>query len=158
LKNIDIIKKICQENDWDITIRPAISILSIGHYHTLLQHCLDNKLLIKPLWVDSPQYMDVKNLPKDIANQYVKVYEKFIKDNDLENIQHQLDYNENEYRTVIKKNIDSVLNKLKSEQYTDAETKLKELVHWCKRWDIIYKFDAKILYPEFKEIFEKYEY
>ena len=161
LKNIDIMKKICEENNWDITIRPAIGILSVGYYYTLLQHCLDNRLLIKSLWVDSPQYMDIKNLPKHITDDYIKIYKKFIKDNDLENIQSQLDYNEsdkNEYKTVIKKDVDSVINKLKSQQSTDANINLKELVSWCKRWDTIYKFNAKNLYPEFKEIFEKYEY
>ena len=79
LKNIDIIKLICQENNWDITIRPTVSILSVGNYHTLLQYCLDNELLIKSLCADFPTYINIRNLPKDIANQYVKVYEKFLK-------------------------------------------------------------------------------
>ena len=161
LKNIDIIKIICQENNWDITIRPAVSILSVGNYHTLLQYCLDNELLIKSLCVDFPTYMNIRNLPKDIADQYVKVYEKFLKDNDLENTQHHIDYNESdrhEYKKIVKKDVDVVLNILQSARSNEAEDNLKELVQWCKRWDPIYKLDAKSLYPEFKEIFKKYEY
>ena len=161
LKNIDIIKNICQENHWDITIRPAVSILSVGNYHTLLQYCLDNKLLIKSLCVDFPTHMNIRNLPKEIADRYIKVYEKFIKDNNLQNTQHHIDYNESdkhEYRKIVKKDVDVVLNILKSQRSNEAEDNIKELVYWCKRWDIVYKFDAKSLYPEFKEIFERYDY
>ena len=161
LKNIDLIKIICQENNWDITIRPAVSILSVGYYHTLLQYCLDNKFLIKSVHADWPQHMNMRNLPKHIADQYVKVYEKFIIHNGLGNTQHNMDYNESDkhqYRKIVKKDVDAILNILKSERSKEAESNLKELVHWCKRWDAIYKFDARSLYPEFKEIFEKYEY
>ena len=156
LKNIDIIKSICEDNNWDITIRPAVSILSVGYYHTLLQYCLDNALLIKSLCVDYPTHMNIRNLPKDIADQYVEVYEKFLKDNNLENIQHHIDYNESdrhEYKKIVKKDVDTVLNILKSERFNEAEYNLKN-----KRWDPIFKLDARSLYPEFKEIFEKYDY
>ena len=161
LKNINTIRKICEDQEWDLTIRPAVSILSVGYYHTLLQYCLDNKLLIKSLWVDFPVYMDVKNLSKEISNQYIETYKKFIKDNELEGIDHRLDYNESdqhEFKKLIKKDVDSILNALSSERIDRADDNLKELTSWCKRWDPLYKFDARSLYPEFKEMFGTYGY
>ena len=35
---------------------------------------------------------------------------------------------------------------------------LSELIQHCRRWDDVYKLDARALYPEFKELFDRYGY
>lgn len=161
IKNIKTYLELCKKNNWDFTIRPAIGLLSVGYYDTLLRFCLEEKLVVKALIVVFPEYLQIKNLPKRIKDDYKKKYTTLIKEYNLENEDHKTDFNESnkhEYKKIIKQNIDMVLSMLDEEQPADHEEKLKEMIVWLKRWDLVYNLKPHDLYPEFKEIFEKYQY
>ena len=49
LENIARYQEFCNGTNISLTLRPAISALTVGYYHTVIDYCLTNKLLIKSL-------------------------------------------------------------------------------------------------------------
>jgi uncharacterized Fe-S cluster-containing radical SAM superfamily protein len=152
LDNIKKYKKLCQGSDVSVTLRPAISALSIGNYHTLLNFCLEEQLLIKSLLVTNPEYLNAKNIPYDIRKNYVEPYIKLLEK--LPTIDISVDYNEsdtNNYLYNIKTQISQILSILHNQSEL---TNQDQLFEWCKRWDQVYDFDMLELYPEFREMYD----
>ena len=159
LANIQLYRDLCDNSNISVTIRPAISILSIGYYHTLLQYCLDNNLLIKSLVVTEPNYLNCYNLPDGIRDSYIAPYNKLLEQ--LTDVDINQDFNEsdvNNIRKSVKQQVIQSINLIKNRPTTNNILALETLVTWCKKWDIEYRFDAKLLYPEFEEIFTTYGY
>ena len=77
-----------------VTLRPAISILSIGYYNTLLEYCLEKKLLIKSLVATNPSYMNPEILPDNIKQFYIKKYQVLLEK--LHSVDLSVDYNESD--------------------------------------------------------------
>lgn len=154
IDNISTYIDICERNNWDFTIRPAISNLSIGKFHTLLQFCLEKKLVMKSLAVTHPSYMDVRHLPQDVKNLYKQKYLEFLEVNDMQGVNLTNDYNEsdkNEYKKIIAKDANFALAMLGQPQTPQSRNMLKELKHWCMKWDLLYGFDMQNLYPELQD-------
>ena len=40
----------------------------------------------------------------------------------------------------------------------DSQEQLAKMVRHCERWDRVYGYDARILYPEFDSILEQHGY
>jgi sulfatase maturation enzyme AslB (radical SAM superfamily) len=159
LANIKKYKENCDNSGISITLRPAISLLSIGKYYTLLEYCLENKLLIKSLLVTEPLFLDVSILPKEIKQQYLTQYLSLL--NRLADVNLNVDYNEsdiNNYQHSIKTQVIQAINLLNQTEPEDQEKLLAEMVDHCRKWDPVYKYDALSLYPELAEIFKKYGY
>jgi hypothetical protein len=159
LSNIKKYKDNCDNSNISLTIRPAISLLSIGKYYTLLEYCLENKLLIKSLLVTDPQFLDVGILPKEIKQQYLPNYQLLL--TNLADVNLNTEYNEsdiNNYRQSIKIQIEQSINLLTQPELSDQEKLLSEMVKHCRKWDTEYKYSALELYPELAEIFKKYGY
>lgn len=154
-----IIKKyqeFCNGTTITITIRPAISALSIGYYHTLLDYCINNKFIIKSLLVTNPAYLNVNVLPMTVKLKYKEKYQMLLEK--LSSIDYQSILNEsdpNNYLRSIKIQIDQVLSMLSQPSNEDL---LGELVSACKRWDEEFNFNAIDLYPELADIFKSYDY
>ena len=149
----------CDNSGISVTIRPAISLLSIGKYYTLLEYCLENKLLIKSLLVTDPRFLDVSILPKQIKQQYLANYLPLL--NRLTHVSIDSDYNEsdiNNYERSIKIQVQQSINLLNQSEPIDQENLLEQMVEHCRKWDPIYKYNALELYPELAEIFKKYGY
>jgi sulfatase maturation enzyme AslB (radical SAM superfamily) len=147
INNIKKYKQLCSGSDVSVTLRPAISALSIGYYHTLLKFCLEEQLLIKSLIVTTPDYLDPQLLPWNVREQYVTHYTKLL--DELEDIDITFDYNESDtsnYKKVIKQQVNQVLNLLDAPEYSAG---LTEMTKWCERWDQVYGFELLTLYPEF---------
>jgi molybdenum cofactor biosynthesis enzyme MoaA len=158
LKNIQKYIQHCNNTSISLTIRPAISALTIGYYYTLLEYCLENKLIIKSLLVTTPAYLNVNVLPYAIKQKYLQHYTTILSSLSEVNINNE--YNEsdpNNYKKSIKQQAIQIINILNSpsEHNQDLAT---ELVTICKQWDTVYKFDAKILYPELTEVLTQYGY
>ena len=71
------------------------------------------------------------------------------------------DYNEsdpNNYQQVIKHHAQTCLDMLNTPLPADADSKHKQLVEHCSRWDNVYKLDARQLYPELNNLWDKYGY
>ena len=159
LANIKKYKENCDNSGISITLRPAISLLSIGKYYTLLEYCLENKFLIKSLLVTDPLFLDVSILPKQIKQQYLTHYLSLL--NRLADVNLNVDYNEsdiNNYERSIKIQVQQSINLLNQSEPIDQENLLEQMVEHCRKWDPIYKYNALELYPELAEIFKKYGY
>jgi len=159
LDNIKKYKENCDSSSISVTVRPAIGLLSIGKYYTLLEYCLENKLMVKSLLVTYPRFLDVSILPKEIKQLYLTRYEVLL--DKLSQVNLTNDYNEsdpNNYQHSVKVQTLQAINLLKQPEPQDQEKLLEEMVEHCRKWDPIYKYNALELYPELIEIFKKYGY
>ena len=148
-------------NNITVTIRPAIGLLTIGYYHTLLRYCLEKKLLIKGLIVYDPSYFEIKLLPENIKQQYQLKYQELIKEFALDQENIYADYNESDphqVKRVIANQAIQCINLLSTPAPADSETQLNDMVAWCRRWDQVHKYNALELYPELADIFVKHGY
>lgn len=160
LNNIKKYLLYCNGSSITLTIRPAISALTIGTYHTLLEFCLTHNLIVKSLIVTKPDYLAPSILPAYIKQKYIEQYENFIVRHGLQKIDISTDYNEsdpNQIKKIIKHQIYQC-QKLLSTTQDENQDLIQQLVFWCKKWDSVYGYDAIALYPEFKDIFLKYGY
>lgn len=160
-ENIELYKKYSDNSQISITLRSAVSLLSVGNYPSLLRYCFDNKLMIKSLLLYRPSHLDIRILPKEIKNNYLEKYKTLMQDLNLFDIDINHDYNEsdpNQIHKVIKKEIQQCINVLTAPDDDNSEEKLKKLVDECRRWDKVYNLDAREYYPEFAELLNQYEY
>jgi sulfatase maturation enzyme AslB (radical SAM superfamily) len=156
LENISRYKKLCDDSKISITVRPAISALTIGYYHTLLKYCLDNQILINSLVVTTPDYLDARILPAEVKDNYVKHYQSLL--SQLPNIDEFDASNPNNYVNSIRIQIEQVINILHQSAPDNRQQLLTNMVDICQKWDNEYKFDAVGLYPELEEIFKSNGY
>jgi MoaA/NifB/PqqE/SkfB family radical SAM enzyme len=159
LSNIDRYLTHCNQTNITLTVRPAISLLTVGNYDTLLKYCYEKQLIVKSLPVFSPSYLDVRILPNHVRELYQQKYHKLIGDLDLESVDCSADYNEsdlNQLPLIIKNQIQQCLNLLSAPRLDNADKLVDELVTWCKRWDQVHGYDALKLYPElYKEFVDR---
>jgi hypothetical protein len=161
LKNINQYLEHCNGTNITLTARPAISALTIGHYDTLLRYCLEHKIIVKSLWVIKPDFLNPNILPDAIKQEYIVNYKKLITDYNLESVNYQTDYNEsdpNEITRIIASQANQCIKMLNSSRPHDSEEQLKNMVAWCQRWDRVYGYNARSLYPEFEQILDQHDY
>jgi pyruvate-formate lyase-activating enzyme len=159
-KNIDRYLDHCNNTSITVTVRPAISALTIGYYSTLLEYCFDKKILVKSLICTEPKYYDPTILPDNIKRIYLQKYYE-LKEKYFSNVGIANDFNESnptEYARSIVQQIDQCVNLLTSPPPMDQQKLLSEMVHWCKKWDQVRGYNARDLYPEFLEILNQYGY
>ena len=159
LSNLEKYKINCDNSSISVTMRPAISALSIGYYHTVLDYCLQNNTLIKSLAVTSPKYLNVDVLPKEVKEQYMTNYQKILLKLDDVSIDNQFNESDsNNYKKSVKIQAIQCLNLLKQIEPNNQEELLKSMVEQCRRWDSVYNLNARELYPELAGIFNQYDY
>jgi sulfatase maturation enzyme AslB (radical SAM superfamily) len=152
INNIELYNQQCDGATVSLTIRTAISALSIGRYYTLLDFCLQKKILIKSLIVTTPTYLNPAILPKEIRQEYRVPYLKLL--GELETADTSIDYNEsdpNNYLSSIKQQVEQVLGILNADA-DPLQSPVSEMINWCSRWDQEFGFDMLELYPEFSGI------
>lgn len=155
LLNIQKYLKHCNNANITLTLRPAISCLTIGTYYTLLEFALDNKLLVKSLIVDTPNFFNPVILPETIKQLYLAKYHKFRKELDT-SLDYTQDFNEsdpNNYQQIILNQVDQCINLLSSPAPDNADQLFNNLVTHCRQWDCVHEYNALELYPEFVEEF-----
>lgn len=156
LQNIKQYLEYCNGTNITLTVRPAISALTIGYYPTLLEFCWTNNLVVKSLLVTKPEFLDSKILPDSVRQQYLKKYQQLVRDLDLEAVDAQGDFNEsnpNETPRIIRRQIDQCMNLLQSPRLANSDQLLDRMVEHCQKWDKIYGYNAVDLYPELAEEF-----
>lgn len=143
---------------FEITLRPAVSALTIGTYWTLLEYALTQQLIVKGQVTYSPIMMHPAVIPLHIRHQYRENYLRLLSQYDLtESIAG--DYNEsdvNQYKRIIKEQIERTLELLNAAAHSDEELAL--LVAHCKKWDEVHGYNAVELYPELADIFKSHGY
>ena len=158
LENIQKYIQHCNNTSISLTIRPAVSALTVGYYYTLLEYCLEHKLMIKSLLVTTPAYLDIKVLPQSVKQQYLQHYKVILAK--LVDIDINGDFNESDatnYKKSVKQQATQIINILSS-NLKNMQYSIPELAATCKQWDTIYKFDAKTLYPELADVLEENGY
>jgi hypothetical protein len=159
LRNIDQYIAISNGSSITVTLRPAISALTIGYFGSLLQYAISKRLIIKSLLVNYPKFLDVNILPKAVKQQYVEQYHELL--NQFKTVNVITDYNSsdpNNYLVIIKEHIQMCINVLENEQPSDVDQLHAQLVNHCKKWDNVYGYNARTLYPELTQIWNQYDY
>ena len=159
LKNIEQYQSFCNGSSITCTIRPAVSLLTIGYLPDLLQYCLDKQLVIKSLIVTDPEFLDPKILPQAVKDQYLKKYQSLSQQ--LLEVPLVNDYNAsdpNNHAIVVKEHIEMCMNVLSTATDDDVQQQYQALAKHCQKWDQIYGYDARKLYPELSMIWDQYDY
>jgi MoaA/NifB/PqqE/SkfB family radical SAM enzyme len=154
LKNLAQYKAFANGTNITVSLRPAVSALTIGYYAGLLDYALEHGFLVKSLLVNDPQYLDAVILPLEVKLQYLKSFEKF--DTNV-----TVDYNASDpgqLKNNIAQQVNMVTTILKRSQPSNADELLNNMVKHCRRWDLVYGYDAKTLYPELQTVWDRYGY
>lgn len=159
LKNIDRYLEYCNGTSMTVALRPAPSLLSIGYYAGVLRYALDRQLIVKSNLCTTPRFLSAEVLPEAIKQKYQEPYRQLL--DQLTDIAVDMDYNAsdpNNYRLAVKEQALMCLNVLQTAAPVDRDKQLEALVRHCERWDRVYGYDARKLYPEFQEILDLYGY
>ncbi len=149
----------CNNTSITVALRPAPSALTIGYYVGLLQFALDNQLVVKSNLCYEPRFLSAEILPTKTKLLYQTFYQDFLKQ--LDQVDAGIDYNSsdpNNYQLIIKEQAEMCLAVLQTPEPLDYTSESKKLVQHCKKWDEIYGYNARVLYPELIEILDLYDY
>ncbi len=159
LSNIDRYHQWCNGSSITVSLRPAPSLLTIGYYCGVLEYALGKQLIVKSILCTLPRFLSAEILPETIKKQYRQSFQDLLLE--LTDVETVSDYNAsdpNNYRHVIKQQVEMCLSFLHTPTPLDSEQQLEAMVRHCERWDRVYGYDARKLYPEFQEILERYGY
>ena len=159
LENIKRYQQWCNGTSITVALRPAPSILGIGYYTELLQYALDNQFIVKSNLCYDPRFLSAEILPESIKQLYQLKYQTFL--DQLAEIEVDTDYNAsdpNNYQLAVKEQAEMCLAVLQTPTPADSEQQLEAMVRHCERWDRVYGYDARSLYPEFELILDRYGY
>ena len=159
LLNIDRYLEVCNGTNITVSLRPAISALTIGYFADLLMYALNLGLTVKSLQVNTPRFLNAAILPIKVRQQYTAKYQHILQH--LDSINLVDDYNAsdpNNYQLVIKQQAQMCINMLSQSEPQDADQLRSQFVNHCKKWDKVYELDARQLYPELVEIWDQYGY
>ena len=159
LKNIAWYQSQADNTTISVALRPAISMLTIGYYSSLLEYAWHNQLIIKSLLVTDPDFLNASNLPTDVKQHYSGTFDKIISKSS--HITVDPDYNAsdpNNYQTVIQQQAHMCKQLLNTPAHHNSLHNHRLLVEHCQRWDKVYGHNATVLYPELQDIWTQYDY
>ena len=159
LENIKKYQQWCNGSNITITLRPVPSLLTIGYYTELLQYALDNQFVVKSNLCYEPRFLSVEILPEEIKTKYQIKYKEFLAQ--FTDVHAASDYNAsdpNNFKLIIKEQAEMCLYALSTPTPLDSMEQLEAMVRHCERWDRVYGYDARILYPEWQDIFDQFNY
>lgn len=159
LENIRKYQQWCNGSNITVTLRPAPSLLTIGYYTELLQYALDNQFVVKSNLCYKPRFLSVEILPEEIKTKYQIKYKEFLAQ--FTDVHAASDYNAsdpNNFKLIIKEQAEMCLYALSTPTPLDSMEQLEAMIRHCERWDRVYGYDARILYPEWQDIFDQFNY
>lgn len=159
LHNIDRYLEVCNGTNITVSLRPAVSALTIGYFSGLLMYALNRRLTVKSLQVNTPRFLDVVILPPEVQQQYTVQYQDILRH--LGTVDLANDYNAsdpNNYQLVVKQQAQMCINMLSQCEPQDVDQLRMQFVNHCKKWDKIYNLDARLLYPELTAVWDQYGY
>lgn len=159
LANIQKFQTWCNGSSVTLALRPAPSALSIGSYAALLSWALTHKLVVKSNIVESPRFLRIATLPTAAKLQYLTTFDSLI--SQLASTSNQTDYNAsdpNNVPAIIKNQVQMCVSALQCDQPPDVDQLSQQLVDHCKKWDQVYGLDARLIYPELAEIWDRHGY
>ena len=159
MANLDRYLDQCNGSNITLTVRPAVSALTIGYFPGLLEYCLDKNLIVKSLLVTDPRFLNAVILPDTVKQQYLEHYQVLLYR--LNSVQVLRDYNAsdpNNHHMIVKEQVQMCMNILRQPAPPDAEKQRKLMVDHCRKWDQVYGYNARALYPELVEVWTQYDY
>ena len=146
-----------KECNWNISIRPAPSVLSIMHIHELYDYVIKNQVGIETCnFLYKPKYLKINALPAeyrlkaiDRIKSVVDVYEA--QEEKIFNIR-----NPNTYKQYVRQDAMSFINYLENEPY--ETTHHAELVQFIKTLETKRKNKILDYLPEYEEFFRSIGY
>lgn len=159
LNNINKYLEHCNNSSITVALRPAPSLLTVGYYDGLLRYALEHGLIVKSNLCFDPKFLHPNVLPADVKKTYLEKYNALL--GELAQVDVLADYNASDphnHKIAIKEQVLMIKNILESPAPAEVESLLKELVSHCSRWDKIYKLNAKKLYPELTDVWNRYDY
>jgi len=159
LANLDRYLALCNGSNITLTVRPAVSALTIGSFPDLLQLCLDRNLLVKSLLVTKPDFLSAVILPKLVKDQYLERYQFLI--DQLPRTQIPIDYNASDPHntsSIVKEQAHMCMNILSQPEPNNVGELRQLMVEHCRKWDQVYGYNARALYPELTEIWNQHGY
>lgn len=159
LENIKKYQQWCNGDSITVSLCPAPTLLTVGYLPGLFQFAIDNQLIVKSNYCIDPKFLSIEVLPLSIKHQYRLLYLEFLAK--LEHVNFTKDLNVSDpsnYQMVVKEQALTCLSMLSTTEIVDQEQQLELMVRHCEKWDKVYGYDARQLYPEFVEIFERYNY
>lgn len=159
MANLDRYLDQCNGSNITLTVRPAVSALTIGYFPGLLEYCLDKNLIVKSLLVTDPRFLNAVILPDTVKQQYLEHYQVLL--DRLNSVQVPRDYNAsdpNNHHMIVKEQVQMCMNILRQPAPPDAEKQRKLMVDHCRKWDQVYGYNARALYPELVEVWTQYDY
>ena len=159
LANIQRYQALSNGSNVTVTLRPAPSALTIGSYHTVLELALSQGLNIKSNLVYDPRFLAPEILPQHIREAYWSRYQSV--QAAVGSVDPSLDYNASDPHNVAAnvafelRMVHSVLHAPDPEHSDQAQA---ELVAHCGKWDRVAGLDARIIYPEWRELLDRYGY
>ena len=157
LKNIDRYIKYCNGDTITVTLRPTLSLLTIGSYCQLLEYAMDNSLVVKSSVVHDPNFLSPALIPCDVKQQYIKKFQDLARTLPAPTE----DFNQSDFNNIqliVSQQVQTCINLLSSTAPDNADQLLSKLVEHCRRWDQVYSYNAREIYPEFNEIWDRYGY
>lgn len=147
-------------NGYEITLRPAPSLLTVKEYWQVIKLALDKKLLIKSNICTDPEFLNINVLPLDIRKGYISNYQQLLKDYKLDDNLF-IDYNESDsgnYTQVAKNQIMQIIAMLEQPVPENQKVLLTQLLQHITNWDKIYEYNAIEVYPELSEMLLSHGY
>jgi MoaA/NifB/PqqE/SkfB family radical SAM enzyme len=159
IENLDRYQTWCNNSNITLTVRPAISALTIGYFPGLLQYCLNKNLIVKSVLVAKPKFLDAVILPESVKQQYLESYQTLV--DQLSYAQVPVDYNASNphnYVLIVKEQVHMCMNILTLPEPDNANQLRQQMVDHCRKWDQVYGYDARVLYPELADMWDQYGY
>ena len=160
LENIQRFRQWTRYPHVSVALRPAPSILTVGHYHTLLDFALSNQLVVKSNLCTEPSFMRVELLPQEVKSLYRDRLDSWASGVDWPATDGG-DFNAsdpNNCSQILREQVNMIRTLLDRPCPADSETELERLVRHCERWDRTYGLDARQFYPELSDIFQRHAY
>lgn len=156
LKNIDQYQQLggCIE----VCLRPAVSALTIGYHAGLVEYAWNKKLLIKSLFVTDPAFLNVDVLPAEVRMQYLQTFAPLIQQLGPSNAGDYNAMDPGQLKRNLAQHIEACVAMLSAPATMDSEQKLQDMIDHCRRWDQVYHLNARELYPELAEVWDRYAY
>ena len=159
LENIKQYLTHCNNSSITVTLRPAVSALTIGYYVGLLKYALDQQLVVKSNLCYDPKYLYANILPKKVKEHYLLKYQGLL--HHLESVNIADDYNTSDphnYQKIVKQEATMCVGVLMLPEPDNVDELLEQMVDHCRKWDQVYHLDARTLYPELSDVWDQYVY
>jgi hypothetical protein len=159
LENIKKFESWCNGSNITVTLRTVPNILTIGTYVELMRWALQKQFVVKSSILAHPRFMDIVILPDHVKAAYLPAFVQMLQE--LDAVDTTQDFNASDHHNIskiIKQNLLLCCTALTTSQPNDADQLLQQLTEHCKKWDAVYKLDARTVYPELAEIWNQHGY